>query len=130
MSEVDLETFAATKAKSLNLTTEQLKVLMNSAYIYLPFISSLTQKVEKENITYEIKGGILWYHIEMDEDETVTVVQVVAETTEGFGSATIGEKYNYRFGVYSEKVDADKYAQYNAIQAWTKNLGVKTKGCV
>ena len=33
--------FAATKAKSLGLTTEELKTLMNSAYIYLPFISSV-----------------------------------------------------------------------------------------
>ena len=37
--EAAFQSFAATKAKSLGLTTEELKTLMNSAYIYLPFIS-------------------------------------------------------------------------------------------
>ena len=39
-SESDFETFAATKAKSLSLTAEQLGQLMNSAsFIYLTFLT-------------------------------------------------------------------------------------------
>ncbi|MCD6102325.1 MAG: hypothetical protein J7J77_04675, partial [Candidatus Cloacimonetes bacterium] len=49
--EAAFQTFAATKAKSLGLTIKELEALMNSAYIYLPYISSAKQEVEKKSIT-------------------------------------------------------------------------------
>ena len=82
---------------------------------------------KKNNIYIEILGGILWYHVVMDKDGNTSLKQVVAAKTKGIGSAKIGKKYDFRFGKDVEKVDADKFAQYNAIQAWAKNLGVKTK---
>ena len=126
--EADFETFAATKAKSLGLTTEEMKVLMNSAYIYLPFITSMVKEVDKKNnIGITIEGGILWYHVIMDKDGNTSLKQVVAATTKGIGGAKVGENYTFRFGKETEKVDANTQAQYDAIQAWAKNLGVKTK---
>ena len=126
--EADFETFAATKGKSLGLTTEEMKVLMNSAYIYLPFVTSMVKEVDKKNnISITIEGGILWYHIIMDEDGNTSVKQVVAAKTKGIGGAEVGEKYTFRFGKETQKVDANTQAQYDAIQAWAKNLGVKTK---
>ena len=126
--EADFETFAATKAKSLGLTTEEMKVLMNSAYIYLPFITSMVKEVDKKNnIGITIEGGILWYQVKMDKDGNTSLKQVVAATTKGIGGAKIGKKYDFRFGKEVTKVDADTQAQYDAVQAWAKNLGVKTK---
>ena len=60
------QTFAATKAKSLGLTADELAILMNSAYIYLPFISSMTQKVEGSDVSIEIRGGLIWWQIKND----------------------------------------------------------------
>ena len=44
VTEADQQRFAATKAKSLGLTTDQLVLLFNTAYIYLPFISEVHQE--------------------------------------------------------------------------------------
>lgn len=126
--EADFQTFAATKAKSLGLTTDELKVLMNSAYIYLPFITSMKQETDdKNNITLTLEGGIIWYHVVMTPDGNTKLEQVVAATTKGIGASEVGETYDFRFGNELKKVDAATYAQYNAVQAWCKNLGVKTK---
>ena len=44
--EAAFQTFAATKAKSLGLTVDELETLMNSAYIYLPYIQSATKEMK------------------------------------------------------------------------------------
>ena len=56
-SESALQSFAATKAKSLGLTSDELAVLMNSAYIYLPFINSMIQKVDGNDVSLVMNGG-------------------------------------------------------------------------
>ena len=50
-SEADLQSFAATKAKSLGLTTDELKTLMNSAYIYLPYVTKFVTEQEGDDLT-------------------------------------------------------------------------------
>jgi len=126
--EADFETFAATKAKSLGLTTEEMKVLMNSAYIYLPFVTSMVKEVDKKNnISITIEGGIIWYQILQGKEGDIKLKQLVAAKTKGIGGAEIGKEYTFRFGKETKKVDAITQAQYDAIQAWAKNLGVKTK---
>ena len=58
-SESALQSFAATKAKSLGLTTEELATLMNSAYIYLPYIELLESVTEDNNISIGITGSLV-----------------------------------------------------------------------
>lgn len=127
--EAAFQTFAATKAKSLGLTIKELEALMNSAYIYLPYISSAKQEVEKKSITVTINGGILWYRVKVDQDGNSSVAKLLTAETNGFGSATNGSKSfkKYRFGKEVFNTTEEQYAQYDAILAFAKNLGVKTK---
>jgi len=131
------QTFAATKAKSLGLTADELAVLMNSAYIYLPFITSMKQTVEKSIVSIEMHGGLIWWQIKNDGDGNVTVEQILSAETMAIGSAdksatTLLTKKSvwpkdFRFGNDRWEVSAEQYAQNDAMLAFAKNLGVKTK---
>jgi len=131
------QTFRATKAKSLGLTADELAVLMNSAYIYLPFITSMEQTVEESIVSIEMNGGLIWWQIKNDGDGNVTVEQILSAETMAMSSAdksatnpltkkSVWPK-NFEFGIEKWKVDAEQYAQNDAMLAFAKNLGVKTK---
>ena len=136
--EAAFQSFAATKAKSLGLTTEELKTLMNSAYIYLPFISSAKKESDgADDLTVTIEGGIIWWQMEMDDEGTTSVEQVVSATTTGTGSVDPTEKelfteksawpQDFQFGNEKWSTTPEQYAQNDAMLAFCKNLGVKTK---
>ncbi len=128
--EAAFQSFAATKAKSLGLTENELEMLMNSAYIYLPFITSIKKEQKEKDITVTIDGGILWYHLAVDKmTGDISIEKLVAATTKGIGSSTADDKSynNYKFGNEQINTTAQQYAQYDATLAWAKNLGVKTK---
>ncbi|MBC8525415.1 MAG: hypothetical protein ISS28_06390 [Candidatus Cloacimonetes bacterium] len=123
------KTFAATKAKSIGLTVKELEALMNSAYIYLPYITSMKKKVKEKTISVNIDGGLLWYQVKVDKDGNASVKKVLGVKTKGIGSATIGAKSSrkFQFGKEVFETTEDQYAQYDAVLVWAKNLGVKTK---
>ena len=132
-----LKRFAATKAKSLGLTADELGVLMNSAYIYLPFITSMEQTVEENIVSIEMNGGLIWWQIKNDGDGNVTVEQILSAETMAMSSAdksatnpltkkSVWPK-DFGFGNDKWKVGAEQYAQNDAMLAFAKNLGVKTK---
>lgn len=123
------KTFAATKAKSIGLTVKELEALMNSAYIYLPYITSMKKKVKEKTISVNIDGGLLWYQVKVDKDGNVSVKKEIGVKTKGIGSATIGAKSSrkFQFGKEVFETTEDQYAQYDAVLVWAKNLGVKTK---
>jgi hypothetical protein len=135
--ESSFQSFAATKAKSLGLTVNELKTLMNSAYIYLPFISSATKESEgADDLSITIEGGIIWWQIVMDDDGTTSVDQVLSATTKGMSSidpsathpVTKQPLYNeFKFGPEKWSTTPVQYCQNDAMLAFCKNLGVKTK---
>ena len=49
-NESQFYSFADTKGKSLNLNSEELKSMMNSAYIYIPYISSARSYTNRQRI--------------------------------------------------------------------------------
>ncbi|OQY10834.1 MAG: hypothetical protein B6I28_00140 [Fusobacteriia bacterium 4572_132] len=134
-SETDLETFAASKGKAKSATFEEMKILMNSAYIYLPYITSVKKKIKGKDVSYKINGGIIWYSVKISKDGNVIINKLISEQTFAVGSAEIGAKNSdgeliydeFIFGNNSYKVKEAQYAQYSAILALAKNLGVKTK---
>ena len=130
------QSFAATKAKSLGLTVRELEMLLNSAYIYLPYISNMKQEKEAKEISVEIQGGILWYQLAVDPGGNYSIKMLVGAKTSGLGRASIGAKNRltgkplykeFKFGKEVLKTTEEQYAQYDAVLAWAKNLGVKTK---
>jgi hypothetical protein len=135
-SESALQSFAATKAKSLGLTTEELATLMNSAYIYLPFITSMLQEVEGSDVSLVMNGGLIWWQIKTADDGTISVEKVLSAETMGMSSLDksdqnqrTGEpKYKkFTFGTEQWATSPEQYAQNDAMLAFAKNLGVKTK---
>jgi len=135
-SESDFETFAATKAKSLSLTAEQLGQLMNSAYIYLPYISSIETKTEKKDLKIDMAGGIIWWKVNISSDGEVSVDEVLNAETKTMNSIDLDakdmfgnkKKYDkYTFGDKSYKTNPQSYVQGGAMLAFAKNLNVKTR---
>lgn len=136
-NEAAFQSFAATKAKSLGLTTDEFKTLMNSAYIYLPFISSAKKESEgADDLSITIEGGIIWWQMKMAGDGSTSVEKVLSATTKGMSTidptakAPITNKplYNeFTFGFEKWSTTPVQYAQNDAMLAFCKNLGVKTK---
>ena len=135
--EAAFQSFAATKAKSLGLTTDELKTLMNSAYIYLPFISSAKKESDgADDLTITIEGGIIWWQMKMAGDGSTSVEQVLSATTKGLSVIDPTAKdpftkkslYNeFKFGTEKWVTTPVQYAQNDAMLAFCKNLGGKTK---
>jgi len=130
------QSFAATKAKSLGITTDELKTLMNSAYIYLPYIHSAKKETEDKYLSITIYGGILWWQLKVDGDGNASVEKVLEAKTSGLASVDPNAKNSltdkpmyreFRFGNEKWATTPDQYAQNDAMLAFCKNLGVKTK---
>ncbi len=133
--EMSMMSFATTKGKSLGLSGDELAAFMNSAYIYLPFVSDITEEVteddkdkKKKYYKYTINGGILWYKVNIAPDGKVSIVQVKSATTKTYDTKTVTDKKaTFVFGDFKKSVDYKTNAKYNAMLAFAKNLGVKTK---
>ncbi|MEK9656872.1 MAG: hypothetical protein VW378_00650 [bacterium] len=68
--------FAETKGKSKALTKEDLVLLQNSSFMYLPFITKITQIPIKNNIKplkTSLSGGVLWFQILTQPDNSITL---------------------------------------------------------
>jgi hypothetical protein len=136
-SEADLQSFAATKAKSLGLTTEELKTLMNSAYIYLPYVTKFLTKQDGDDLTINIDGGIIWWKLNVSPNGEIEVKKVLDASTKAVNTINLaakntltGEKVKYTeysFGDKTFKTTPQTYVQGGAMLAFAKNLSVKTK---
>ncbi len=121
--------FAATKARSVGLTADELEVLFNSAYIYLPFITKAERStLDDGRVRVEIEGGIVWWKIDVRPDGSATVREVLSTTANGRDTVHPRRAPNYfTFGNESWRVTPELYAQNNALLAFARNLGVRTK---
>ena len=134
--ESDFESFAATKAKSIGLTTDQLSSLMNSAYIYLPYISKMESKEEKGNLDISMEGGIIWWRVKVDGNGTASIDKVLDATTSVSNTIDLNSKdlkgkkrsyKKYKFGDKEFDTTPYTYVQGDAMLAFAKNLSVKTR---
>ncbi len=127
--EASFQTFAATKAKSLGLTSSELAALFNSAYIYLPFISSASVVWSDEGYdTIHIYGGIIWWKVEVDSLGKTTVRHIMTATTYTMGFVDYNRSsYEFSFGNLVWYLSAFEYAVNDAMLAFAKNLSVKTR---
>ena len=135
--ESDFESFAATKAKSHSLNVEQLSQLMNSAYIYLPYINSIVTTQEKNDIELDMSGGIIWWKVNISSDGTVSVDEVLNAKTSVSNVIDLKSKNiitgktetydEYSFGDNSYKTTPMSYVQGGAMLAFAKNLNVETR---
>jgi hypothetical protein len=63
LDESDYQSFAMTKAKSLGITIDEISQIMNSSYVYLPYIE---KEWEPEGSLFTVRGGILCWHLQID----------------------------------------------------------------
>lgn len=137
-------TLAETKGKSSALTEEQLNYLLNTAYIYFPYINSIetntTQIIDKARYTVKIKGGLIWYHITDDGNGNKDILEVAHIKTSGSGVTTIhlrevfefrknNEKNKKYFPLLEEEIKQEDFNQafLDAFDIWTKNIVLSTR---
>ena len=124
VSEVQKNMFIAVKAKELGVTAEQMEQVMNSSYIYVPFISKYKLKKEKDekDLNVSISGGLIWFHITAgDEPQVEKLATIRSDAT---SSAEKKKDYDMEGAIIS----AEEYAYRTAVQTLTMNLQVLTRG--
>jgi hypothetical protein len=123
------QSFAATKAKSFGLTEEELLGLFNSAYIYLPFISSAELTIDKNgNKDITVEGGILWWKITVDKQGRTSISEVLSADTWAMGFVDEERLIDvFVFGNESWQASPIEYAANDVMLAFAKNLSVKTR---
>ena len=132
LTEADLQRFAESKARSTALTAEQLTLLFNSSYFYLPFLSSVSLVRDRDDNVFRaaVAGGILWYRLRVDPDSGATSVGLIAAETTGGLATGDPERDLHRVFVFDgevRSVTAAQFALLNASQAFARNLGTLTK---
>ena len=132
LTEADLQRFAESKARSTALTAEQLTLLFNSSYFYLPYLSSVALVRDRDENVFRasVSGGILWYRLRVDPHTGATTVDLVAAGSTG-GLATGDPELDlhriFVFGGEVRSVSPAQFALLNASQAFARNLGTLTK---
>jgi len=124
VSEVQKNSFIAVKAKELGVTAEQMEQVMNSSYIYVPFISKYKLKKEKDekDLSVSVSGGLIWFHIIAgDEPQVEKLATIRSDAT---SSAEKKKDYDLEGAI----IDAEEYAYRTAVQTLTMNLQVLTRG--
>jgi len=112
--------------KEQNISKEEFDNLQQISYFYLPFISKITQKKDSNNLySSKIKGGIVWFKVLKDADGKIKLKHLSTIKSSGVGLADKAETFT--FGKFSKTVEAEKAAQFQAIQALLRNLGIKNK---
>jgi hypothetical protein len=123
VSETQRNSFIALKAKEIGITAEQLEQVMNSSFIYIPFINAYHEKwgKNKKDVDVRIEGGLLWYHVITAENPGVEKFAKISSV--GTGSADSDDDYK----IDGERVNAKDFAFRNAAQTLAMNLEVKTR---
>jgi hypothetical protein len=140
LSEADKNTFLAMKAKAAGLSANQLQSILNSGYFYIPFVEQyrhtekkdvreekdskgkVTKKVPFTKYTHELQLGILWYKLNVDQANKVSVAFV--GRAQGWNTGPI-ERSKEKDD--DKKGNPDGEAFEDAVNVSTKNIGLETK---
>lgn len=114
--------FIATKAQSYGITAAQLETVLNSAYLYVPYVDEVKFSEDKKMYTCDVKGGLLWYHIDT-ASETPRVESILKQETHSLGKGKEDNTYRYS----GKKLKGDEFALYTAVSNFARNLQVATQ---
>lgn len=124
LTEAQLATAAVDKMKGSGITAEDVLKVLNSAYIYLPVVTSVSEKKEDKKYEFTIKGYILWYQVKTDgSNYKIELVNSKAEVKSGMDI----EESDKMYPLKRRSVDGQLYAKIIAINTWAKNLAVDMK---
>ena len=85
-----LETFAATKAQDFQMTEDELMAIMNTAYIYIPYVSSSLYKWSRGKYKTKMRGGIYYWQF-IQNAETGEVELDAVHTAKHRGTGEVKE---------------------------------------
>ena len=140
LSETDRNTFLATKAKAAGLSAGQLEAILNSGYFYIPFVENyvhtvkkdtreekddkgkVTKKVPFTKYTHELKLGLLWYKLNVDASNNVSVGFIARSLGWKLGSMSRSAEKDDE-----KKDDVDWKAFEEVVDVSCKNIGLETK---
>lgn len=120
VSETERNSFIALKAKEVGVSSKHMIEVMNSAYIFLPFVSKIEankhkkdseDKDDKDKMNVTVKGGLYVYKVNYTGDYSITKMATVRGS--GYGS--------------KEKKDSWKTAKNKAFVASASSLGLSMK---
>lgn len=141
LTDVERNTFLATKAKAAGLSATQLEAILNSGYLYFPFVElyerdvsegerevknekgEVTKKIKTVEYSHKLKLGVLWYKLNVSRSNRATISYLAM--SEGWGM----------FGAISRSLTKDKDSQENAdgkafdeaVSISCQNIELKTK---
>jgi len=123
VSETQRNSFIVLKAKESGVTAEQLEQIMNSSFIYVPFISSYKAEnnKEKKEVSVSLSGGLLWFHVIAGDEPRVDKIATL--TSEGQFSAKTDEMQK----INGKRVEPQSYAFWGAANTLAMNLEIKTR---
>ncbi|MFH1862976.1 MAG: hypothetical protein ABH878_09230, partial [bacterium] len=124
VGETDRASFVVEKAKELGITAEDLEAIMNSAYIYMPVLSSVSvdKNEEKDHVSVTLVGGIIWFSVKADSNGGV-VELLARKISRGIGFASLKKRYDHN----GAKLDGVQYAFASAARTLALNLRVASQ---
>jgi hypothetical protein len=83
VTETQKNSFIARKAKESGITAEQMTKVMNSSFLYIPYLSRYEKKRsnnDEEKLNIEISGGLIWYHVITEPEPGIKKITTVTST--------------------------------------------------
>jgi len=154
ITEVEWQKIIKQKWNTLSPNAKNLLSVLNSAYIYIPYLTSFSHKKEKGTWNCTIKGGIIWFQILTPEGKNFDVEVVVQKETKAymtaderdkkgrikkykwFGDAKKRNKDDMKFSNKSfiqqleqdmVELNAEEFSYKSAVRQWAKNILVLSK---
>lgn len=107
----------AVDMKTDDITTDQLRKVMNASWIYIPVVDDVFRTEDGDLLTTEVAMTLMWYHIVCDSSEKR--LQARLERTVTASGRMIASK--------SKRSDAADFTLRSATESCVKSLLVKTK---
>lgn len=120
LTEEDIARAAVDKMKGSGLTAEDIKNVMNSAYLYLPIVTDWNA----DDSSSAVEGYVAWYRIRQNKgNATIEKLKEASKIQKGNGSGNPTESYRLK----NRSVNGTEFAKIIAINTWAKNLAVAMK---
>ena len=120
LTEEDIARAAVDKMKGSGLTAEDIRSVMNSAYLYLPVVTSWNA----DDSSASIEGYVAWYRIiQQNGKARVEKLKEASANQKGSGSGNPSESYRLK----NRSVNGTEFAKIIAANTWAKNLAVAMK---
>jgi hypothetical protein len=121
-TEEQRNSFIADKAKTMGITMDDIRKVINSAYIYLPLIRGYSAQLKDSSYSVGFAAGIVWFRI-VNKGDKARAVPVMKNFTFSSGFSIRDRHYAGDGGM----VDYREFAFQSAVRNAARNLVVATQ---